>query len=91
MKAITINDQLSIAYAGYADPALHIVQQVPAIYRSSGLGGVLESLHQYTACESHFALLPRMTRAPSSGASGQGRFRACLMKPALATALFCPS
>jgi len=44
LKAITINDHLSIAYAGHSDPALNIVRQTPGIYRSSGLVGVLESL-----------------------------------------------
>ena len=53
LKAITINDHLSIAYAGHSDPALNIVRQTPGIYRSSGLVGVLESLRQFTACEGY--------------------------------------
>ena len=53
LKAITINDHLSIAYAGHSDPALNIARQIPGIYRSSGLIGVLESLRQGTACEGH--------------------------------------
>lgn len=48
LKAIILNDGLSVAYAGHSDPALHAIRQVPTLFCERGLDAVLQHLGQVT-------------------------------------------
>ena len=53
LKAVIINNCLSIAYSGHSDPALHAIRRTPKIYRDGGLGGVLTFLREFTNTRDH--------------------------------------
>jgi hypothetical protein len=53
LKAIIINNRLSIAYSGHSDPALYAIRRTPKIYRDGGLGAVLTFLCKFTDTRDH--------------------------------------
>jgi hypothetical protein len=51
LKAIILNERLSVAYAGHSDPALHAIRQASSIFSKGGLDAVTDHLRQVSASD----------------------------------------